>query len=340
MEGALSGENETMSPEEAASRALDSLPRPTTVLVAVSGGADSVALLRLLVAAAAKRDVPVRVTAAHLDHGLRGEDAREDARFVRRIAEELGVRIVVGRARLEAADGSVEARARKVRYRFLGDAANRLKAGIVYTAHTLEDQAETVLDRLLRGTGIRGLRGILPERRFGPGRALRLRRPLLEVRREDLRAWLTERGFAWREDPTNHDGRNRRSRLRHELLPRIDEIGPGGAPALARVARQARESWNLIRRETRRCERRVLESTDEGPRLRRDELRACPEAVRWPIVSRWLVRLGQKPRGLGEKAIREAMRIALSAPAGTCFERPGRVSFTVSRRSLRPRRRP
>jgi len=329
-----------MSPEDAIRSTLSAMRPGTVLLAAVSGGADSVAMLHLLVRATRAGFDEIGLAAAHLDHGLRGRESTEDARFVRDLGDRLGVPVVIGRARPTDALHSLEARARRVRYRFLRAAAKRRGAAAVLTAHTLEDQAETVLDRLLRGTGLRGLRGILPERALGRARDLRLLRPLLEVRRGDLRGWLTDRDLAWREDRTNRDGSNRRSRIRHELLPRVDEIGPGGAPALARMANRAREVWAVVRREAIRHERRAFREDERGPALSRRELRRCPEGLRWAVLERWLRRVGQEPRGLGETAIREAVRIATEGSTGQRFERPGRVSFRVCRRNLRPRRRP
>jgi tRNA(Ile)-lysidine synthase len=332
--GLTRGENPTMSPEEAVALALESLGPRDPVVVAVSGGADSMALMHLL--ARAERGSGARIVVAHLDHGMRGEDSAADAHLVREAARAAGLPCVIGRIDPGTAPRG-EARARRARYRFLAETARDRDAGVVFTAHTLDDQAETVLDRLLRGTGVRGLRGILPDRPLDPRGTIRLRRPLLGVRRSGLRAWLRERDLSWRTDPTNRDGSNRRSRIRMDLLPPVEAIGPGGIEALARVARHARETWRFIRGEARRRESRARRSVDGEVRLLRRALRAAPAAVRWPMIARWLRSVGQNPRGLGETAIREAVRIALEAPARTRFDRPGRCGFEVTRESLRPR---
>jgi tRNA(Ile)-lysidine synthase len=319
-----------MSPEDAAAAALETLPPGSAVVAAVAGGADSVALMHLLARGRA------RIVVAHLDHGIRGEASVADARFVRLAARDAGLPCVVGRV-VPGATPVGEARARRVRYRFLLRAARTRGAARVLTAHTMDDQAETVLDRLLRGTGIRGLRGILPDRSLDASGTVRLHRPLLAVRRAALRDWLRERNLPWRVDATNEDGSNRRSRIRRDLLPPVEALGPGGVEALARVARHARETWRLIRGEAARRERRARRSVEGEVRLLRRAVRDAPEAVRWPMIARWLERAGHNPRGLGESTIREALRIALEAPARTRFDRPGRCGFEVTRESLRPR---
>jgi tRNA(Ile)-lysidine synthase len=325
-----------MEPASAVTAALEALPAEARLLVAVSGGADSTALLRLV---GERRPPGLPVIVGHLDHALRGEASREDARFVRALARELGLRSILGRTE-RLAPGASEAASRRVRYRFLAAAARRCGAGVVWTAHTLDDQAETVLDRLLRGTGVRGLRSILPERRLRRGSPVRLARPLLGVRRDSLRDWLRERGHAWREDESNRDPRFRRVRLRTELLPAIEDLRPGGLEALARIADRAREAWALVARETRRRARAIrVENGDVH--LLREAIRSAPEAVRWPLLEEVLRRAGQRPGGLGEAAVREALRIAIGGTSGSRFERPGRVAFRVDRRSLTAlRRRP
>jgi hypothetical protein len=143
-------------------------------------------------------------------------------------------------------------------------------------------------------------------------------------------------GHDWREDASNLDGSNRRSRIRRDLLPAVVALRPGGVAALARIADRAREAWRLIEDESARLERRACRAENGATVLSREALRRAPHALRWPLLGRVLARAGQTPRGLGERAIREALRIALRAPSGTRFERPGRVAFVVDRTSVRP----
>jgi tRNA(Ile)-lysidine synthase len=205
------------------------------VLVACSGGADSVALA-LLVAKSARRLALGSVAIAHLDHGLR-PGSRADAEFVEALGARIGVRVVAERHEVRRRRGeSPEAAARRVRYAFLERVARSAPADVVLTAHHMDDQAETVLIRVLRGTGPKGLAGIRPSRPLRRGSKIRLVRPLLPFRRSRLREWLTRWGETWREDATNADG-NVRARLRNRALPVLAQcVGRDPVPLLARLA--------------------------------------------------------------------------------------------------------
>lgn len=214
-------------------------------IVGVSGGADSVALLvglmRLVPAEAG-----AKLVVAHADHGLRADSAA-DCEFVRDLAQGLGLRFVT--CRLEVAMGrggeGLEARARRLRYAFLADAAHEVGARHVLVAHTADDQAETVLHRILRGTGPAGLGGMRRSRRLADGVALL--RPLLDLPRVEARGFLEAVGQTWREDATNHDPARARNFLRHEVLPRCTAGPYPAAPrALLRLAGQAAASADAL----------------------------------------------------------------------------------------------
>jgi tRNA(Ile)-lysidine synthase len=167
----------------------------------------------------------------HVNHKLRGAASDADASFCRQLADRLAVPIEVIEAPVVARGRSPEADARRVRYAAIEQAADRLGATVVCTAHTADDQAETVLLRLFRGAGLRGLSGIRV-------RHSRIVRPLLECRRSELRAALTAKGESWREDASNADVSIPRNRLRHELLPHIERLAAADAPgAIAALAR-------------------------------------------------------------------------------------------------------
>lgn len=211
------------------------------VLVGVSGGADSVALLVALVTLAHRGGGSGRILVAHAHHGLRPE-ADDDLRFVEALAAERGVAIVTARLEVCSSTGNggegLEARARRLRYGWLGEMAHEHGARHLLVAHTADDQAETILQRALRGTGMAGLAGMKPARRFVDGVALL--RPLLGVRRERLRRFLLDRGLAWREDASNADPRFSRAFLRHEVLPRLEAgAWPAATEALVRLGQQA-----------------------------------------------------------------------------------------------------
>ncbi len=233
------------------------------VAAACSGGADSVALVRLL--AELKGSLGVRLLVVHLNHQLRGQDAGADEGFVRRLAERLELEFLVRRedvaARARQRKINVEEAGRLARLEFFASLIAGGRADAVAVAHTLDDQAETVLARILRGAGTRGLAGIYPvvEERvsfgFAPRREARGRqdercsssklvlvRPLLSVRRAELRDYLSEQEQAWREDATNLDRTRLRNRLRLELLPQLSRVaGPAAIEHLARLADHARQ---------------------------------------------------------------------------------------------------
>jgi tRNA(Ile)-lysidine synthase len=220
------------------------------LVVAVSGGPDSVALLLAL--------WQVRglgpLVAAHLNHLLRGEESDADEAFVRALCERLALVCRCERLDVLAAAGSeggnLEGVARRLRYDWLARVAQDAGARWVATGHTADDQAETVLHRLLRGTGLKGLRGIAARRDLAPGVALV--RPLLRATRADVIAYLNEIGQPYRQDSTNLDPAFTRNRLRHDLLPRIAaEYNPEIVACLGRLAEQAEEIFATEEEEVR-----------------------------------------------------------------------------------------
>jgi tRNA(Ile)-lysidine synthase len=216
-----------------------------TVVVAVSGGCDSVALLRAM--QAVRTDGAGRICVAHLNHRLRAE-ADEDEQFVLDLCRRLGVTCEVGRVDVEqlaaeSGDG-IEAAARQARYDFLEHVAGRLGARFLATAHTADDQAETILHRIVRGTGVRGLSGMARIRPLGHATLIR---PLLGVRRAQLQAYLDAVGQSYRNDSSNADLRFTRNRIRHELMPQLrDRFNSGVTDALLRLGALAAESQEVI----------------------------------------------------------------------------------------------
>ena len=212
--------------------------------VAVSGGADSVALLRALLLAAP--EIGLVLSVAHVHHGIRDADADADAEFVAALAAEYGVafhrRDVDTPAAAQANRETIEEAARHLRYQWFRELLASGEADAVATAHTLDDQAETVLHKLLRGAWTEGLGGIHPRvveaRAEARGAILR---PFLGVRRAEIESWLRSLGQSWREDATNADTAFTRNRLRHELLPVLAGYNPQIYSQLANLATIARD---------------------------------------------------------------------------------------------------
>lgn len=302
--------------------------------LAVSGGADSIALLHLAADCAARQDLRVHVL--HVDHRLRSGSGA-DARFVETVVGSLGLPSTTLRpARRPAPGQRAEAWARELRYFALDAAARALGCRWVATAHTLDDQSETVLLRALRGTGTGGLGGIPPVR----GRFVR---PLLWTRRAELRSWLDERGLAWREDPTNADLRHERNWLRSSIVPLLEARRPGSVEALARLADAAREDAAHLDEIARRAYARVGRSA-AGILVGFDELDAGPAVAR-RLVMLALDELGSRPDAA---TVAGALDVARSAGFGG-FIAPGRVvvwraagglAFTAPRPAHAPLRLP
>ncbi len=227
----------------ATARARRLFPEPGLAVVAVSGGPDSVALLHALAELAGHLEIELLI--AHLDHGLRGDEAAQDAAAVGEMAGKLGLPVEIGVRRVAPARGmSLEEVARDVRYAFLGQVAARRRARYLAIAHSADDQAETLLMRLLRGAGPRGLQAMTPiraggqvEHGQGAGAGLEIVRPFLDTPRGLIRAYLADRQLAFRLDRTNRDLRLLRNRVRNVLVPLLaSEFNPSLVVTLGRTA--------------------------------------------------------------------------------------------------------
>lgn len=241
-------------------------------LVAVSGGADSTALLLACEELRRAGRLGAEVSAAHLNHGLRGEAGEEDARRVAELARGLGFGVVSGRAAVgqlarESGD-NLEQAARRARYEFLADAARGAGARFVLVAHTLDDQAETVLLRLLRGSGAEGLGGMRPLRPLREGEDVLLARPLLRwARRSETEGYCRWRGVEPSADEMNADERFARVRVRLKLLPLLETFNPRAVESLGRTA-------ELLREDAATLEREAVKLLEEASRKEADSSKA------------------------------------------------------------------
>jgi len=324
-------------------RKQESIRAGDRLAVAVSGGADSVALLCLLLELRAELGVVLSV--AHVNHKLRGEEADEDERFVAKLARQHGLELHACEApdnvqrssgKGSGASSGIEAAARELRYDFFRQLAREGRVTKIATAHTLDDQAETVLLRIFRGTGVRGLSGIHPRIVFGEqGHAFgELVRPLLSFRRAALQEFLRERGQSWREDSSNRDTAFLRNRVRHRLLPIIgEEFGDAAIEhmgELAEIARAEEEHWGRAHPEIRQGGGAA--ETRQAASLQVGRLSMLPLAAQRRLVRAWL-ETHMPNVSISFRLIEEALDMACGV-AGGKLKLPGGWNLRRGREEL------
>lgn len=299
------------------------------VLCAVSGGLDSMCLLHLLMKNAEGRSV--RVVAAHFHHGLRGEAADRDEAFVRERCAQWGLPFVSGRGDvrgLAKREGlSVEEAGRRLRYEFLRQEKRRSGASQIYTAHHADDNAETILLNLVRGTGLRGLTGISRERED-------LRRPLLGTTRAELEAYAAAWEIPHVEDETNaDDSAATRNLLRHQVMPVLKSINPKAAEAMGRTA-------GILGELDRELEAAALRRADQVSvqkglaALDRRELAEAPSSVAPRILLELLDRMGAGRKDMGMIHLENVLELAVSGTEGAQLDLPHGVRARIHGRQL------
>ena len=262
------------------------------ILAAVSGGADSVCLLAVLHALAP--ELSFSLEAVHVEHGIRGEESLQDCAYVERLCGKLGVRLTVRHIHVpelaRQSGRTEEEEARIQRYRIFEETAEQCGAQRVAVAHHLGDQAETVLWNLIRGSGLRGLRGILPVRPLRDGQAASplVVRPLLETSREEIEQYLEACGLSYRTDRTNLDKTVTRNKIRHDILPDLIKLNAQAPRHIAQAAEEAAEAEAYLERVTARAAEGCIHCRANGqpvlllepwqkeePFIRRRLLREC-----------------------------------------------------------------
>lgn len=301
-----------------------------TVVVGVSGGPDSIALLNLLYEL--RHDLGVRLHVAHYNHRWR-DDADDDAAFVRHHARQRKIPCTVGQARARASKsdtGSLEEKARLARLTFFKKILLKTKADRLALAHTRDDLAETVLMRIIRGTGLQGLRAIQPQRTVDEMTVIR---PLLGFTKKDLLAYLKKHRLEFREDPTNHDPQFLRNRVRGELLPllrrkynpQIDEI-------LVNLNDTVAEDFAFLSEATADCFGRVCRKNRTGTQiaLDLDGYRAEPPALRRMLLRQIYKELNGNTRQLTRAHVQTVVQTLDSADKNPSVTWPGGITITRS----------
>jgi len=293
------------------------------VVAAVSGGPDSAALLAGL--AALREELRLDLHVAHLNHGLRAE-AAEDAEAVARLAEAAGCPYHGGAADVRAGAArehrSIEDAARRARYAFLADVARRAGASVIATGHTLDDQAETVVMRLLRGSGPRGLAGIPPVRAHD---GLRVIRPLIDTPRTEVAAYVARARLMVRDDATNRDLDILRNRVRLVLLPILQGYNPDVRGALVRLADVVRDEADAFDILAAPRIAAVLNGTDASVRVALEAFTELPAALQRRALREAVRRVSGNDAPVAFVHIEEARLGVLSGGPGTVWEAPGGV---------------
>ena len=301
------------------------------IAVAVSGGADSVALLHLLLEI--REQAGIVLSVAHFNHQLRGKASEADEKFVRKLAAERGLESFVAHediaARAKRERGNLEEVARKARYAFFETLVREERVAKIAVAHTADDQAETVMAHILRGTGLAGLGGIHPQ-------AGAVFRPLLNVRREELRKYLRSKRLQWREDATNLDTKRMRARIRQKLMPLLTKsFQPAIVEHLCQLAELAREDEAHLDAQVAEWRQSLAPQSPNEVRVALADLLAGAKALKTRLL-RQIVQ-SVKPRGGQLRAIHVAAVLELAAQkdSGKALHLPGGVEVRRDRDSLR-----
>lgn len=312
------------------------LRRDDRVVVGVSGGADSTALLHILSDLNRELDWSLSLHAAHLNHGLRGAESDTDATFVQAAADALSIPRTIERRdipTLAAVEGmGVEEIARRERYAFFERVCLQAGAKTVAVGHHADDNAETILHRILRGTGLRGLSGIPRVRALSPRSEIRLVRPLLHLTRAELREYLLDSGVAFREDSSNASTEPMRNRLRGSILPRIEaEVNPQAREALLRLGSQAVWLEEFLHETVDRTfDTLVISRTDQELVLNAEALARKSRIFQTELVRRAYTSFGLGEQDLGFTHLVAAMELIEGEASGKQTKLPG--GMTVEKR--------
>lgn len=299
-------------------RKLDLPFEDQTLVVAISGGADSVALALALNDLRKRKKLNPRFVLAHFNHDLRGAESERDAEFVRNFAQKFHFELALGKGKIPT-EGNLEQNARLARYEFLRDTAENLRACGILTAHTVNDQAETFLLNLIRGSGVAGLSGMSAKRSHltkGKGQNLEtwLIRPLLNwAKREDTEHFCRENEIAFRRDAMNDDLSFRRVRVRKILLPLLKEFNPKIIETLAATAK-------LLHSENQSKPKDQTPKTDEYLVLK--DLLNLPRQTLYDLLRGWLLKNRGDLRQITLKHVEAIERLITSRKSGRTVELP------------------
>ncbi|MFC2016939.1 tRNA lysidine(34) synthetase TilS [Chloroflexota bacterium] len=301
------------------------------LLVAVSGGPDSVCLLHILVKL--QEELDIRLHVAHLNHQLRGAESEADAQYVSGLAHQLGIPATIEQRDVKAYQAqrriSLEEAAREVRYTFLAEAAKSIGASQVAVGHTTDDHIETILMHLIRGTGTRGLRGLQPSIRWqSSGNSLIIIRPLLPVSRDETAGYCHSYKLMPQTDASNLSLSPLRNRIRHQLLPLLRNYNPQVAEALLRTAHIAGDDFAFLAEEGARLWGEIAQRQENSIILDKERFLGLPSALKRHLLRMSIEKLLGNLKDIETRHIEEIMD-ALTKPAGKCVSLPGGLNFSI-----------
>lgn len=298
-----------------------------TVLAAVSGGPDSIFLLHALLRLKNKLALK-KVAVCNLDHCLRGEESAADSRFVRYEARRLGIECHQKRvniAALKTRKLSTEEAAREARYAFYREAAHDAGADVVATGHTLDDQAETVLMRMVKGASLKGLAGIAPVREDGD---LRIIRPLAELEKDEITAYLDNSDIRYRIDSSNLEDRYFRNVVRREIVPFLEGYNPRLKRSLFNLAQHLREDFEFIKNEKAKMAARASAGPGGSVVIRLRDIVLQPSAIQKELLRDSLEAAGGEVKKLSFRHWKEVDSLLKRKGTGFSVDLPGAVRVT------------
>ncbi len=311
----------------------DMLKPHANVLLAVSGGPDSVFLLYVM--SNLKRKLGIKqLYVCNMDHGLRGAESREDSLFVKKICQELGIEFIHKRVDLRKKRNkkiSTEELAREERYKFFKEAAKKIHASAVATGHTLDDQAETVLMRIIKGSSLKGALGILPVREEG---RLSFIRPLLELEKEEIKKYLDSKGIPYRIDSTNIEDIYFRNVVRSQIIPFLEKYNPRLKRSLFNFAEHLREDFEFIREAKSRARKDITHKKGKRLDISLKDIVIQPKALQKEILRDVLDEVGGEVKRLSFRHWKELENFIKYKRRGSSLDLPGAVRVTRTEKTL------
>ncbi|MDP2928517.1 MAG: tRNA lysidine(34) synthetase TilS [Candidatus Omnitrophota bacterium] len=303
------------------------------VLVAVSGGSDSIFLLQVLSHLKNKLKLK-KLIVCNLDHGIRGKESSEDSLFVKRVVEDLRLEFIhkkIDLSKNRSRGLSTEEVARLERYKFFNEAADRCKANIVATGHTLDDQAETILMRIIKGTSLKGIIGISPVR---GEKGIKIIRPLFELEKREIEECLKGCGAAYRIDSTNAEPVYFRNVVRKDIIPFLEKYNPRLKRSLCSLAEHLREDFEFIREAKCRVRGQGSGVRGSGIEIRLKDITIQPGALQKEIIRDVLDKIGGEVKRLTFRHWKEMEQFIKHKRKGASLDLPGDIRVTRTASSL------